>query len=79
MKSLEIFGTTFTLAVSPSNRATCPHCKKKIEKGAKRLEVSEPSSFNNNRVHYLCQKCATKFISKTVRELLELAYNVFGA
>lgn len=72
MKPFEIFGTTWTVAIAPSCRATCCECKEKIIQGDKRLEVSQPSSFGGTRTSFVCKKCISKFLHRIQKEFTKV-------
>lgn len=49
------------IQISPNNRASCQHCRKKIKKGTKRMRVGYNSSWGFTCA-YICQECIKKMI-----------------
>lgn len=56
--------------ISPTNRARCHACSKKIPKGEIRLETNTEDTYRNK--YYYCQDCGIKHCVIKIKELNEL-------
>ena len=58
--------------ISPSGRATCIDCKKKIGIGTPRGVIISKNNTYGSSFSYVCYKCASKYITNEIQHQNEL-------